>query len=92
MNGFMDRKSLSLGPTCGSYDDRYFGPIIPWEISYLVTTTCSAYLSRYLRYKKTAGESMQVMRYKKNKKTIYFLASCDMKTHGKISLRRDRIL
>jgi hypothetical protein len=49
MNGFMDRKSLSLGPTCGSYDDRYFGPIIPWEISYLVTTTYSAYLSRYLR-------------------------------------------
>jgi hypothetical protein len=49
MNGFMDRKSLSLGPTCGSYDDRYFGTIIPWEISYLVTTTYSAYLSRYLR-------------------------------------------
>ena len=51
MNGFMDRKSLSLGPTCGSYDYRYFCPIIPWEISYLVTTTCSAYLSRLSKIK-----------------------------------------
>ena len=43
MNGFMDRKSLSLGPTCGSYDDRYFGPIIfdRLELCYLIRLSYS---------------------------------------------------